>query len=490
MKHIRTHISDLFLAGDFAYKLKRAVKYAFVDFRSLDARKAACQVEIALNSRTAPEIYLRTAAIRRLADGTLALEPPNKSAPGDAIEWVVVMRRFDETMTLDHVADAGALTAEQIDAVINGAIIFHAGSPPVRRNFGGAEGLSAVIEENDRDMAAHPAAFDSGTRAELTETCRAVLAQLASLLEQRRDDGFVRRCHGDMHLGNIVLVDGRPQLFDCIEFSDAIATIDVAYDIAFLLMDLLSRNQPALANRALGRYVGRTGDTGFLAALRLMMAIRALVRAKVTAMEAEGAPVTMARALLARVTRLTGLARSLLAPAPPPRLIAVGGLSGTGKTTLAASLAPAIGKPPGALDLRSDILRKRIAGIVPEQHLPSPAYRAEANIAVYDTLNHDARAALGAGCSVVVDAVFARPEERHRMEEIAQEAGVPFTGIWLTAPEAVLMKRVNARRGDASDATKDVVAKQLTYDAGKIGWRQIDADAPPAEILRRALAQL
>lgn len=296
VKHIRTHISDLFLAGDFAYKLKRAVKYAFVDFRSLDARKAACQVEIALNSRTAPEIYLRTAAIRRLADGTLALEPPNKSAPGDAIEWVVVMRRFDETMTLDHVADAGALTAEQIDAVIDGAIIFHAGSSPVSRNFGGAEDLSAVIEENDRDMAAHPAAFDSGTRAELTETCRAVLAQLASLLEQRRDDGFVRRCHGDMHLGNIVLVDGRPQLFDCIEFSDAIATIDLAYDIAFLLMDLLSRNQPALANRALGRYVGRTGDTGFLAALRLMMAIRALVRAKVTAMEAEGAPVTMARA--------------------------------------------------------------------------------------------------------------------------------------------------------------------------------------------------
>jgi aminoglycoside phosphotransferase family enzyme/predicted kinase len=490
VKHIRTHISDLFLAGDFAYKLKRAVHYAFVDFRSLEARKTACEAEISLNRRTAPEIYLRAAAIRKNSDGSLAIDGASEPAPGEAIEWIVVMRRFDETMTLDHVADASALTPEHIDAVIDAAVLFHAGSLPVSAGFGGAEGLSRVIGENSRDMATLPATFDAATRDELTSACRAALARHAALLDRRRRDGYVRRCHGDMHLGNIVLVDGRPLLFDCIEFSDAIATIDVGYDIAFLLMDLLARNQPALANRALGRYVGRTGDTGFLGPLGLMMAMRALVRAKVSAMEMKGASAPVGRALLARVARLIDLARTLLAPAPPPRLIAVGGLSGTGKTTLAAAIAPTIGRPPGALHLRSDILRKRIAGIVPEQRLSAPAYRAEANIVVYDALNRDVQAALEAGSSVVVDAVFARPNERKCIEEIARVAGVPFSGFWLKAPEAVMMKRVATRRGDASDATTDVVANQLTYDAGDIGWRQIDADAPPAEVLRRTLAQL
>lgn len=487
VRHIRTHISDLFLAGDHAYKLKRAVAYAFVDFTTLEARHAACLAELELNRRTAPAIYLFVAAVRRDGAGKLGLDRPDAPAPGTPVDWVVVLRRFDDTATLDHLADRGQVTPAHIDAVIDAAVALHAGAAPVTDVcFGGAASLTRVIEENDADMGRLPAIFTAEERNALTAACRAALERVAPLLNRRRAQGFVRRCHGDLHLGNIVLWQDRPVLFDCIEFSEDIATIDVGYDIAFLLMDLETRGLRTLANRALARYVGRTGDTGFLAALGLMMAMRALVRAKVTAMSVTDLPAAEAAPLRARIRRLTTLAGELLAPAPAPRLIAVGGLSGTGKSTLAAALAPLLGRAPGALHVRSDVIRKRQAGVAPEQRLPPEAYNDAANRAVYDGLYADAAAALAAGCSVVVDAVFARPDERRAIQKLANVARAHATGLWLTAPQEVLMSRVGARTGDASDATPAVVAAQLGYAIGAMEWVTVDASGCPEETLAEA----
>ncbi len=491
VRHIRTHISDLFLAGELAYKLKRAVAYAFVDFTALAARRRACEAEIALNRRTAPEIYLRVAAVRRDDSGRLDIDGAEAPAPGTPVDWLVVLRRFDEALTFDRLAERGAIEPAHIDAIVDAALAFQSASNPIHDpSFGGAAALARVIAENAADMASLPASFPPDVAAALTVASKTALAAVAGLLDHRREDGFVRRCHGDLHLGNIVLWQDRPVLFDCIEFSEDIATIDAAYDIAFLLMDLSLRGLTVFANRALARYVGRTGDTGFLAALPLMMAMRALVRAKVTAMAMAKAGKDEVPGLSSHLRALTTLASRFLTPAPAPRLVAVGGLSGSGKSTLAATLAPRIGRAPGALLVRSDVIRKRLAGLAPEQRLPADAYTPAANEAVYTALRTDAEAALAAGSSVVVDAVFARPEERGRVAAIAREAGVAFDGLWLSAPPDVLMSRVSARRRDASDATADVVEGQLGFEIGVMDWNEIDASGPPPEVLARCRTRL
>lgn len=485
--HVRTHISEVFLAGSRAYKIKRPVAYAFVDFTTIGSRHAACEAEVRLNRRTAPEIYLGTVAIRRAPRGGLALDALGAPGPGTPVEWAVVMARFDERDTLDHVAERGELPADRIDALTDAVVALHGAAEVHGAPWGGAAGLGRIVDENATDMARFPAVFAPARANALTAATGAALARHTPHLDRRRDDGFVRRCHGDLHLGNIVLWQGTPVPFDCIEFSDDIAIIDVAYDLAFLLMDLEVRGLRPLANRVLARYVGRTGDTGVLPALPLMLALRALVRAKVTAMALDTHADAPGNAPLRhRAETLITAAEAFLAPPAAPRLIAVGGLSGTGKTTLAAALAPAIGRAPGALLVRSDVIRKRLASVAPESRLPASAYSEDANRRVYDTLRREAAAALAAGQCAVVDAVFARPEERAAMEEVARGAGAGFTGLWLEAPAEALTARVTARRRDASDADAAVVVRQLGTTTGEISWHRLDAGGPPEAIAGRA----
>lgn len=491
IRHVRTHISEIFLAGDLVYKVKRAVRYAFLDFSMLEVRRAACEEEVRLNARTAPDIYLGVTAIRRRPDGWLGLDELGKPGVGDPVEWVVVMRRFDERLTFDRLADQGALQPAWIDSLTDAVIALHDQAQPRGAPYGGSDGLRRVIDENAVDMAAFPAVFDPGRTAALLDAERRLLAAHTALLDGRRDGGQVRRCHGDLHLGNIVLWHDRPTLFDCIEFSEQIATIDVAYDLAFLLMDLEVRGLRPFANRVFCRYFMRQGGVEVLAALPLMMAVRAGVRAKVTAMALAG---TEDAAKAARLTRqvecFMAAAERFVAPDGPPRLIAVGGLSGSGKTTLATALAPELGRAPGALLLRSDVLRKRLAGVAPEQRLPEAAYTPESNRQVYRTIMEEAATALGAGYCVVADAVFARPEERRAIEAVAQDAGTDFHGIWLDAPAATLSARVAGRSADASDATPAVVSRQLSYDTGVITWARIEAAEGPDEVLKKARVSL
>jgi uncharacterized protein len=300
----------------------------------------------------------------------------------------------------------------------------------------------------------------------------------------------VRLCHGDLHLGNICLVNGRPLLFDCIEFSEDIASIDVLYDLAFLLMDLDHRGHRDFANLVLNRYLDLTGEDDGLAAMPLFLALRSLIRAHVTATMAEHgwggkdreAGVAEARAYLEEAEAI--LTRSA------PRLVAIGGLSGTGKSTLASAIAPALGPVPGARWLRSDVIRKLLFGLPPESPLPAEAYTPDITERVYRDLCLGSAAALRAGYAAVIDAVSLREDERRDFAAVAAETGARFTGLWLEAPADRLMARVQARSGDASDASPEIVAQQLTHNPGVIDWVRIDASAGPDATLdaaRRAL---
>lgn len=480
VERIDTHGAVVFLAGDRAYKLKRAVRYPYMDFSTLELRRRACAAEIELNRRTAPTLYLEARAVRR-GPGGLAF-----AADGDVVDWVVVMRRFDEAGLFDRLAAAGRLTPDLIATLAEEIAEFH-GAAERLSDAGGADNLDWVIAGNDRQLAAAPAGlFDTASIAALSAQSRAALARLAPLLEERRRAGFVRRCHGDLHLRNICLVDGRPTLFDAIEFNDLLSCIDTLYDLAFLLVDLERRGLRALANLAFNRYLEATADYGGIAALPLMLACRGGIKAHTRAASAAAQPRAAAREpLIAEARRSLALAIAALPP-PPPCLIAVGGLSGTGKSELARRLAPEIGAMPGAIVLRTDVIRKRQAGVGPGIRLGQSRYTAESTEAVYRELVDRARAIIAAGHAAIVDAVFADPRERAAAAAAAGELGVKFTGLWLTAPAAVLEQRIAGRRGDASDATAAVLRRQLGYNTANIAWFPIDASGTPADTLEAA----
>lgn len=476
---IDTHGAMVFLAGDRAYKLKRAVDYPYMDLSSLALREAACHAEIVLNRRTAPDLYLEARAIRRRLDGTLEWD-----GEGPAVDWVVVMRRFDQDGLFDRLAARGALTPDLIDALANEIAAFHENAS--RHGDGGAAAMRWVTEDNIAELKESPALFAPDRVARLAQASAAALDRVGPALDRRAVEGSVRRCHGDLHLRNVCLIDGRPTIFDCIEFNDALATIDVLYDLAFLLMDLDHAGLRGMGNRALNRYLSRTVDYAGLAVLPLFLSARAAVRAKVGASMAATAGKGIDGALGRQAAAYLDSAVVYLDP-PSPCLIAVGGLSGTGKTEIARRLAPGTGAAPGAVILRSDVFRKQAFGVPETQRLDAAAYRPEVTADIYAALETAAGAVLAAGHAVIADAVFADPAERAAIEDVAKTAGVPFVGIWLEAPEEVLRQRVGRRVGDASDADARVVARQAEYDIGPLTWSRVDASPAPDRVAAAAL---
>ncbi|HEY6979508.1 AAA family ATPase [Reyranella sp.] len=470
-RRIDTHGAVVLLAHDRAYKLKRAVKFSYMDFSTSGRRAAMCRAEIDINRRLAPEIYLGVAAVRRGADGRLALGEVGETTAG-AVDSLVVMRRFDDSKLFDRLADQGALSAAMMTALGARIARFHDGLPAIRDGFGRPGDYRESVAADIRQMREQGGRLDPPTSEALAEAMPRSLEPFIDLVARRVDSGAIRRCHGDLHLRNIVLIEGQPVPFDAIEFSERIANIDVLYDLAFTLMDLCDRGLRVLANRLLNEWLWRIGELAgaphdeALALLPMFLARRAAIRAFV---DSSVTAVSGADNEPARAYQRAALA--FLQPAPP-RLLAIGGLSGSGKTTRALQLAPEIGRAPGAVAVRSDVERKRLAGIALEERMPPGSYTPEASARVYAAMMARAERILRAGHSVVLDAVFARPDERQAAEALAVRAGVPFEGLWLDVPKEVAQARVAARAADASDATPAIVERQFGYDVGRIDWQR------------------
>lgn len=449
---IETHISMVFLGHDTVWKLKKAVRLPFLDFTSLADRRRFCEREFTLNAPSANGLYRDVVPVVRTLSG-LSL-----GGEGEVLDWVVRMARVPAGDFLDVRARVEGLTPNLLDRIADAVAAYHHALPPL------AEARMEIewIAEGNRTSA-----LTAGLPLDRVDAwyhaVSGALAATADWRAARAKAGFVRRCHGDLHLGNLCLWRGAPVLFDALEFDERLARIDVAYDLAFLLMDLAYRVNRAAANRVLNRYVARTGDADLVRGLPLFLSMRAMVRAHVEARS--GHPDAAASYLETAIAALTP---------HPPVVIAVGGLPGTGKSTLARALAPAIGAAPGALVLRSDEIRKRQHGAAPEERLPEAAYTRAKSVAVFAALADAAETAAAAGHAVIADATFMDSRQRDQIEAAAKAAGAAFHGFWLHAPHPVLEERVAARTGDASDATVDILRRASRGDPGPDRWFAID----------------
>jgi aminoglycoside phosphotransferase family enzyme/predicted kinase len=485
VERIETHASVVFLAGSRAFKLKRAVRYDYLDFSDAERRRMLCEAEVRINRRTAPSLYLGVVPVTRSVDGSLQL-----GGSGVAVEWVIEMARFDQDDLFDRLAARGKLDLDLMRPLATAIADLHRCADK-RADHGGRSGMAWVIDGNAVAFAEQCAGvLDSTLCSALTTESHRCLDRCGELLDHRRDTGFVRQCHGDLHLRNIVSWQGRPTLFDAVEFNDEISCIDVLYDLAFLLMDLWKRHLPRHANMVWNGYLTEMGDLEGLPVVPLFLSCRAAVRAKTSVAASALQSDAQKRVALQELGReYLGMALELLRPATPC-LIAIGGLSGSGKSSLARALAPAIGAVPGAVVVRSDEIRKHLCGVPELTRLGPTGYLPELSHRVYGVLAERSAAVVRAGHAAIADAVFARPEDRIAIEEVARVASVPFVGVWLEAPERLLLDRVRQRESDASDADASVVRTQLATETGAITWHRIDASGDVGSVLRRVTAVL
>jgi len=463
-RRIDTPISKVFLFADKALKRKKPVDFGFLDFTTLEKRRVISVRELELNRLTAPDIYRGLHAVVADGEGGFRLAPFEAD---DALDYVLEMRRFDETAVLSECPDRvdGAL-AETLGREV---ARFH-GRAALGTAGGGAEGLNYVLRSNADHMRHLADRLGAEDVERLVAATDEAFGAARPLLDQRLAKGFVRECHGDLHLGNLLLEEGRVVLFDRIEFNDRLIEIDVLYDLAFVLMDLAFRGRGEAANRALNGWLDEAArlfpaEALFegLALLPLVQSVRAAVRCHVSGHNGD---VAAARAYLAAAQ--THLERT------PAQLICIGGLAGSGKSTLARALAPELGAAPGAVILRTDEVRKRVFGHAPTAPLGPEAYAADADATVHAALFDAARLALQAGVSVILDATFR--DLQRRAQALALHPGA--VGLWLDAPAEVLRSRVSARTNDASDADLAVLERQLASHAAAPEWRRIDAEAP------------
>ena len=477
VERIDTHASIVFLAGARAWKLKRAVRYDYLDYSTADRRRAMCEAEVRINRRTAPALYRGVTAVTRQADGSLAI-----GGAGTPVDWLVEMARFDQSALLDRLAEAGVLPLKLMNPLAHAIARFHH-TADGRMNHGGWDEMRRIIDGNAAGFAEDAAGIlDPGRCARLTNRARFVLDRDGVVLDQRRDAGLVRHCHGDLHLSNIVLLDGQPTLFDAIEFNDEISSIDVLYDLAFLLMDLWRLGLPHHANVLWNGYLAETGNLDGLQLMPLFLSCRAAIVAKTTATSANMQTDQQRHLELKALANVyLNLADELLEP-PPPRLIAIGGLSGSGKSTLAMDLAPSLGAAPGAVVIRSDEIRKRLCGVKPLDRLGPEGYTDDVSRRVYATLMEQADTVVRSGYTAIADAVFAKPADRDAIQHVARAAGVPFVGLWLEAPERILLARVEGRGPDVSDAGADVIRRQLADRLDSLRWPRIDASGTRQQV--------
>jgi aminoglycoside phosphotransferase family enzyme/predicted kinase len=493
---IETHISFVILDGHLALKLKKPLDLGFVDFSTLERRRFFCEEELRLNRRNAPQLYLGIATL------TGSVDAPRFDREGPVLDYAVRMRQFDQTMLFDHLLARGQLSTGHIEALADAAAALHASAARAGPGdaFGTPQAVRAPVVQNFEQLRALLPTTGQAPLDVLERWSEAEYARLEDHLAQRRRDGHVRECHGDLHLGNVVLIDGRPTMSDCIEFNPAFRWSDVTADIAFMAMDLGRRGRPDLAARFINRYAEASGDYAGLAGLRFYLVYRAMVRAKVAAIRAAQPGATPDDAERARAECADYLAWAQTASAGTrPVLLLTHGLSGSGKSRLARHMVDGL----GAICLRSDVIRKRLHGLAPlaasGSTLSSGLYQPQATDATYAALLAHAQALLAAGLSVIVDATFLKHAQRLPFRRLAEQAGVPWLILDCRAPVDVLRGRIDRRRKagkDASEADTAVLelqlglAEPLDADEAQHALRVDSTGYRAAEVLRqvRALA--
>lgn len=482
-RRIDTHAASIFLSGERAWKLKRAVRFDYLDFSTPALRRTALDAELRLNRRTAPELYRAINSVARDPAGRLAVD-----GEGDAVDWLLEMQRFPDDALFSIRADAGLLSTRLLVRLADRISSFHAGSAIVVVADGAAR-FQRVIDGNTASMTAFPAVLGLAKVARLGTRLIETASRLAALLDVRGASGRCRHVHGDLHLANIALIDGEPTLFDCLEFDANLASIDVLCDLAFLLMDLWQRGLRTEANIVFNRYLDVSpADENGIALLPLFLAVRATIRAHVLA--AQSARSGSNISLIQQARDYLDLATDLPEPVTP-RSIAIGGFSGTGKSTLARALGGEFGRAPGARVLRSDVLRKRLAGIALEMPLPAAFYTPDNSVEVYTKLGEMATGVLACGHAMIADAVFGRRAERDAIATVASKASVSFDGFWLEASDISLVDRLASRGPDASDADASVASLQSKLDIGELGnWRTVSASSSPAKVAAEVRALL
>lgn len=450
---IETSCAMVILKGDKAYKIKKNVDYGFLDFTTPEKRRDALLRELRFNQRMAADIYLAVEEI----DG----------------EGVLVMRRFDTAGVLSEQSAAQDNWSPDMAVMHDlGQLVarFHAGSE-VCRDRQHINNVKYVIDSNCKNIAVFRQQLGAEAVDAYEVAIKAAYAAVEADVLKRFNNGFVRHCHGDLHLGNILIEHGKPVLFDCIEFNDRLSQIDVLYDLAFLLMDLWVRGHEAAANRVLNVWLEQASrledDAGAVHAglklLPLYMSMRAGVRCHVNANSGgEGHGLDQARIYLK--------AAKAFLDSQPAQLMAIGGLSGSGKSTRARQAALAIGRAPGAVILRSDEIRKRLWACPEYDALPKEAYAPDENVRVYGHMLSLARGVLQTGHSVVLDATFREAHWRTQCHDLARDENLAFSGLWLDLPADIRGARVAARREDVSDATRDIAINQQVVDLSKISW--------------------
>nr|WP_282451034.1 bifunctional aminoglycoside phosphotransferase/ATP-binding protein [Marinobacter bryozoorum] len=460
---LETHISQVILTGDYAYKIKKPMDFGFLDFSTLEKRRHFCEEEVRLNQRLAPSLYLDVIPL------TGSPEQPVLNGTGEPFEYAVRMRQFRQDQLFDGMQERGELTPGLLSELAEQVARFHDSLTPVpgEKPLGTPEAVFAAMQENFdqiRPLLNGDKALEDQLTA-LEEWTRSTFERQRELIAQRRADGFVRECHGDLHLANITVYEGQVTVFDCIEFSEPFRWIDVINDLAFLLMDLESRREFALASHTLNAYLEWRGDFDGLELLPLYKAYRAMVRAKI-ALFTRGNPglsEPVKEGLLQKYRDYANLAEHYTA-IPNPYLLATTGLSASGKSTVSHALASEL----GLIRLRSDVERKRMAGLGPLDSSGSGVgedlYTEEANRKTYHHLADLSRQLLRAGFGVIVDAACLRENERELLDSVAENLALPFGLIHCEAPEAVRRQWIRARKGDASEADEALLEQQKQWE--------------------------
>lgn len=467
VEHLQTHISHVLLAGDYAYKIKKPLNLGFLDFTSLERRKYYCEEELRLNGRLAPEIYLDCAPI----GGNPAQPVWGSTSP--VIEYAVRMRRFPQEALLDRRLDANSLETSHFQALARRLAEFHRAIPAAApaAPFGEPERVWRPMLDNfsiTRPLLDDPMDLDALTAVE--QWTLAAFPRLRPLLVQRKADGWIRECHGDLHLGNMVLAaDGHVVIFDCIEFNDNFRWIDVINDLAFLIMDLRFHGADAFSQQVLNAYLEYSGDFSGAALLTGYQVYRAMVRAKVNAIQAhqDSIPEPARAASRGQCRAYLRLALALTQE-PTPFLLITHGVSGSGKSHWTQRLLECF---PGAIRIRSDVERKRLFGLGPlddsRSRLGQGLYTPEVSARTYERLLKLADQLLASGHSALVDATFMKRDHRQPFRTLAARRSVPFILLNCAADSATLRARVAARRArgdDAAEADVAVLERQLRYD--------------------------